>query len=101
MSSGGGECSSAVTEQTVGDISEESMVEGSGVTEDEAEGGLSDDDASVYPIDELGKFLVRTKGMRNVNVEEFFPDRNRFLRSIRESRAAGLLTLRKSMRLKK
>ena len=84
MSSGGGERSSSVTEQTGGDMSEESMVEGSGVTEDEGEGGLSDvsefselassqtGEESVYPSDELVKFLVRTKGMRNVNVEEFF-----------------------------
>ena len=67
MSSGGGKCSSSVTEQTGGDIREESMVEGSGVTEDEGEGvsefselaSSQTGDASVYPSDELVKFLVR------------------------------------------
>lgn len=70
-----------VTESS-GEVSNVSEVSGSESERDcsEVEGNMSKD-YSVYSLERMKQFLQRTKGMRNVEVIDFFPDLSLFIDS--------------------
>lgn len=88
-----GECD--VKEMSVGGIEEAELPYSQG------------SEGEVYSMEEIDSFLTKTKNMKNVELSEFFPDSQKFLRSVRQvlgghkAQMDGGVTPKRSFRLKK